>query len=94
MQFFEMPDGRLVPGFRVTLGEAPEGWDGDLASGIALFQVYTDRGWLLGFLNERLVYKERLSSDQLQALVERWKYESALKTRLELPPPSLRPSPK
>ncbi len=85
-QFFEMPDKSLIPRFRVPLGETPEGWDGDLAGGVALFLAYADRGWLLGFLNDRLVYREQFPPQQLHALGTQWKREAEFKTRLELPP--------
>lgn len=94
MQFFEMPDGSLIPRFRVPLGESPEGWDGDLAGGLALFLAYVDRGWLLGFLNDRLVYREQFPPEQLQALGKQWKREAEFKTRFELPPLPPHPSPR
>lgn len=91
--FFEMPDDSLVPQFRMALGESPAGWDGDLKGGVTLFLAYADRGWLLGFLEDRLVYREQLPPEQLQAIVKQWKREAELKTRIELPPSSQSPSP-
>lgn len=94
MQFFEMPDGSLIPRFRVPLGESPEGWDGDLAGGMALLLAYADRGWLLGFLDDRLVYREQLPLEQLRALGTQWKREAEFKTRLERPSSSHSPFPR
>ena len=38
-----------------------------------------------GFLNDRLVYRERLSADEIHAIGKMWKRESMFKTRLETP---------
>lgn len=93
MQFFEMPDKSLVPHFRVSIGESPLGWDGDVASGMTLFLTYEDRGWLLAFLDDHLVYREHLPPDQVKALGRQWKREAGFRTRIELPPSSQSPSP-
>ncbi|SLM50244.1 conserved protein of unknown function [Nitrospira japonica] len=85
MQFFIMKDGSFVPRSRVALGEAPKGWDAGVEAGEALFLVYPDRGWLLVFLDERLVYKEALTAAQLHTLGRDWKMEDRYRSRLESP---------
>ena len=49
------------------------------------FLAYPDRRELLGFLNDRLVYRERLSADEIHTIGKMWKRESMFKTRLETP---------
>jgi len=81
--FFVMPDRSMVPRSRVATGEAPKGWDAQVHAGEGVFFAYPDRGWLLVFLDEHLVYKEELKPEQMQALLEGWAYEDRFKTRLD-----------
>ncbi len=81
--FFVMPDRSMIPRSRVPTGEAPKGWDASVHAGEGVFFVYPDHGWLLVFLDERLVYREALNEDQLQTLVKAWAYEDRFKTRLD-----------
>lgn len=85
MQFFVMKDGSFVPRSRVAIGEAPKGWDAGVEAGEALFLAYPDRGWLLVFFDEQLVYKEALTAAQLHALGRDWKMEDRYRSRLESP---------
>jgi hypothetical protein len=82
-QFFVMKDFSMVPRTRVTAGEVPKGWQADVHAGEGVFFAYADRGWLLVFLDEKLVYKEELKPEAMQALVKSWAYEDRFKTRLE-----------
>ena len=86
MQFFPVADGNYIPRFRVPLGEVPPGWDHSIVSEPALFLGYADRGELLGFLEERLVYREQMPAEQIHAIATQWKREELFKTRLEAPP--------
>jgi len=86
-QFFVMPDRTMVPRSRVAAGEAPKGWDTGVHAGEGVFFVYPDRGWLLVFFYEHLVYKEELDADQLHTIVKTWAYEDRFKTRLDGAPP-------
>jgi hypothetical protein len=81
--FFVMPDRSMVPQSRVPLGESPKGWDAQVHAGEGVFFAYPDRGWLLVFLDEHLVYKEELKPEQMQALLDTWAYEDRFKTRLD-----------
>ena len=84
--FFVMPDRSMVPQSRVPLGEAPKGWDAQVHAGEGVFFAYPDRGWLLVFLDEHLVYKEELKPEPMQALIDAWAYEDRFKTRLDETP--------
>jgi hypothetical protein len=81
--FFVMPDFSMVPRARVPLGEAPPGWNAGLYAGEGVFFAYPDRGWLLVFLNERLVYKEELQAEEMRALLKAWAYEDRFKTSID-----------
>lgn len=81
--FFVMSDHRMIPSMRVVSGETPRGWSAEVHAGEGLFFAYPDRGWLLVFLGERLVYKEELKAEELRTLVKTWAYEDRFKTRLE-----------
>lgn len=81
--FFVMPDLSMIPRSRVPTGEVPKGWDAGVHAGEGVFFAYPDRGWLLVFLDERLVYKEVLKPDELVALVKTWAYQDRFKTRLD-----------
>ena len=82
-QFFVMPDRTLIPSSRVGHGEAPKGWDAGVYAGEGVYFAYPDRGWLLVFLDEQLVYREELKPDELHALAKSWAYEDRFKTRLD-----------
>ncbi len=86
--FFVLESGEYVPTFRVPLGEAPPGWSSKVASGEGRFLLYADRGELLVFLegvlpDERLVYREQLSPQDLDAVVKLWKRNDQFQIRLE-----------
>lgn len=82
-QFFPLENGNYLPLFRVPLGTSPQGWDSTTVLEEALFLAYADRGELLGFIDQRLVYRERLSSEQVMAVVKQWKSEEQFRTGLE-----------
>jgi hypothetical protein len=81
--FFVMPDLGMVPRSRVATGEVPKGWRGGVHAGEGVYFAYPDRGWLLVFLDERLVYREKLQPTELQALADAWAYEARFKTGIE-----------
>ncbi|MBI3355311.1 MAG: hypothetical protein HY038_00800 [Nitrospirae bacterium] len=81
--FFVMPDRTLIPSSRVPAGEVPKGWNAGVHAGEGVFFAYPDRGWLLVFLDEQLIYKEELKAEQLDALVKAWAYEDRFRTRLD-----------
>lgn len=86
--FFVMPDSSVVPRSRVVTGEAPRGWKAGVDAGEGVYFAYPDRGWLLVFLDDLLVYKEELKAEELQAIAKAWAYEDRFKTRLdEVPRP-------
>ena len=90
MQFFTLESGMYVPFFRVPLGESPPGWDNGVISGEAQFLAYVDRGELLGFLADRLVYHEPLSAEGIHSIGKMWDKQAKLKTQIEKnlsPPP-------
>ncbi|MBS0166127.1 hypothetical protein ACYX34_05600 [Nitrospira sp. CMX1] len=81
--FFVMPDLSIVPRSRVATGEVPKGWRGGVHAGEGVYFAYPDRGWLLVFLDERLVYREKLGADELRTLANAWAYEARFKTGIE-----------
>lgn len=81
--FFVMPDFSVIPQSRVATGEAPKGWKAGVHAGEGVYFAYPDRGWLLVFLDERLVYKEKLKPEELHVLAKEWSYEERFKTRLD-----------
>jgi len=89
MQFFPVESGNFIPRFRTPPGEPPPGWDSTVVSGEARFLGYADRGELLGFLEDRLVYREQLPSETIHAIGKLWKREELFKTRVEREPLSL-----
>lgn len=82
-QFFVMRDRSMVPRSRVPVGEAPAGWETGAEADEGVFFAYPDRGWLLVFVDEVLVYREALSSEELHSLGKAWQHEEQFKTRLE-----------
>ena len=85
-QFFPVANGNYIPRFQVPLGEPPPGWDSSVVSGEANFLGYADRGELLGFLEDRLVYREQMPSEKIHAIGKLWKREALFKTRVEKEP--------
>lgn len=81
--FFVMPDFSMIPQSRIATGEAPKGWKAGVHAGEGVYFAYPERGWLLVFLDERLVYKEKLKPEELQVLAKAWAYEDRFKTRLD-----------
>ena len=88
-QFFVLSDGSWIPHFRVKVGESPPNWDLSTVFGAGIFWAYEERETVLGFYQERLVYRESLGKDHIQALGKLWQREALFKSRLESPPSSL-----
>ena len=87
--FFVLSDGSWIPHFRVKVGESPPNWDLSTVFGAGTFWAYEERETVLGFYQERLVYRESLGKDHIQALGKLWQREALFKSRLESPPSSL-----
>jgi len=85
MQFFGMKDDSLIPRSRLASGEPPRGWEAHIEAGDGLFLAYPDRGWLVVFLEERLVYREALTAAQLHEIGRSWKHEEKFRSRFEVP---------
>ena len=85
MQFFGMKDDELIPRSRLAIGEPPRGWEVRIEAGDALFLAYPDRGWLVVFFEERLVYREKLTAVQLHELGRSWQHEDKFRSRFEAP---------
>ena len=85
MQFYTLEDGNSIPRFRTPMGEPPQGWTMGIISEDSIFFGYPDRGELLGFANGRLVYREKVSADEVHAIGKTWAMEERFKTRLESP---------
>lgn len=81
--FFVMPDLSIIPRSRVATGEVPKGWKGGVHAGEGVYFAYPDRGWLLVFFDERLVYREKLPPDELRTLAKAWVYEARFKTGID-----------
>ena len=82
-QFFVMSDQSMIPSSRVASGETPRGWSAGVYAGEGVYFAYPDRGWLLVFHDDRLVYKEELKADGMRTLINTWAYEDRFKTRLD-----------
>ncbi len=82
-QFLPADNGNWVPSFRIPLGQAPAGWDATIRTGDGYFMIYVERGELLGFLDRRLVSREKLGAEPLHAIGKVWKQEDIYKTGLE-----------
>ncbi len=85
MQFFGMKDGELIPRSRLGSAEPPRGWEIHIEAGDALYLAYPDRGWLVVFFEERLVYREALTASQLHELGRSWRHEEKFRSRFEVP---------
>ena len=85
MQFFGMKDGELIPRSRLASGEPPRGWEIRIEAGEGLFLAYPDRGWLVVFFEERLVYREALTAAKLHELGRSWQHEDKFRSRFEAP---------
>ncbi len=85
MQFYTLENGNSIPRFRTPMGEPPQGWTMGIISEDSVFFGYPDRGELLGFAAGRLVYREKVSADDVHALGKTWAMEDRFKTRLESP---------
>ncbi|MFQ5992001.1 MAG: hypothetical protein ACE5NA_06145 [Nitrospiraceae bacterium] len=83
-QFFVLNSGAYIPTFRVPLGEHPPDWDFVAPlSQDAYFFAYADRNELLGFVDESLVYRERMDPEELNRIIEQWKKDDSTKSRIE-----------
>jgi hypothetical protein len=82
-QFFVMSDLSMIPSSRVAAGETPKGWSAGVYAGEGVYFAYPDRGWLLVFYDDRLVYKEELKADGMRTLIHSWAYEDRFKTKLD-----------
>ena len=85
MHFFGMKDGSMVPQSRLAIGESTKGWEADFEVGEGLSLLYPDQGWLVVFLDERLVYREALTADKLHSIGQGWNKEEQFKPRMEMP---------
>lgn len=81
--FFVMPDLSLIPRSRVAAGEVPKGWRGGVHAGEGVYFAYPSRGWLLVFLDEQLVYREKLQPEELRILTNAWSYAARFKTGID-----------
>ncbi|TAJ08878.1 MAG: hypothetical protein EPO61_08210 [Nitrospirae bacterium] len=82
-QFLPADNGNWVPSFRIPMGQAPAGWDATIRTGDGYFMIYLERGELLGFLEGRLVSREKLGAEHLHTIGKVWKQEDIYKTGLE-----------
>lgn len=87
MQFYTLEDGNSIPRFRTPLGEAPQGWSTGIISEDSTFFGYAERGELLGFADDQLVYREKVSTAEVHSVGKTWAREDRFKTRLETPVP-------
>ena len=89
MQFYPVKNGNYVPRFRLPVGDVPPDWDSSIVSEEAYFLAYPDRGELLGFISDRLlygdrlVYREQMPAEKVHEVGKMWKRESLFKTRME-----------
>ena len=86
VQFYRLTNGQHVPQFRVPLGEAPTDWDSSADMGIGLFLAYPDRGQLVGFLEDRLVYFEKLPPETIHEIGKTWQREKQFRPQRALTP--------
>ncbi len=82
-QFYPVKNGNLIPQFRVPLGEPPDDWQAAIVSEMGYFMAYADRGELLGFIEDRLVFHEQAPAEEIHAIGKVWANERIFRTRLE-----------
>ncbi len=82
-QFYPVQGGNWIPQFRVPLGELPPGWTVSIISKEGHFLGYPERGELLGFVRYELVYRERLSPEEIHAIGRSWAKSSRSRTLRE-----------
>ena len=82
-QFYPVKTGNYIPRFRTPLGEAPPGWDASIVSEPAVFLGYAERGELLGFVEDSMVYREQMTAAQIHEIGKKWQHEAIFRTRLE-----------
>lgn len=82
-QFYPVKSGNLIPQFRVPLGEAPDEWQASIVSQEGYFLAYAERGELLGFIEDRLVFHEQVPPDEVHAIGKAWANQRLFRTRLE-----------
>lgn len=75
IQFYRLTNGQHVPQFRVPLGEAPSDWDTSADMGVGYFLAYAERGQIVGFLDDRLVYVETLPAETVHEIGKLWQRE-------------------
>jgi hypothetical protein len=81
VQFYRLTNGQRVPQFRVPLGEAPTDWDASADMGVGTFLAYPDRGQIVGFLDDRLVYFEKLPAETVHELGKMWQREKQFRPK-------------
>jgi|SRR5215831_1503971 len=84
MHFFGMKDGSKVPQSRLAVGESPKGWEADFEVGEGVSLIYPEQGWLVVFLDGRLVYRESLTADKLHSIGRGWKKEEQFQPRKDM----------
>ncbi|MEW6543211.1 MAG: hypothetical protein AB1411_06320 [Nitrospirota bacterium] len=82
-QFFAVEDGNYIPRFLVPTGEAPPNSEDVAMAGDGYFLAYEQRGEVVGFLDDRLVYRSRMSAEKIRALGKQWQRESQFHTDVE-----------
>jgi hypothetical protein len=83
VQFYPLHSGQLVPSFLVPTGEAPADWDSTMVSEVGRFFAYADRGELLGFVSNRLVYRGRVRPEEVHRVGKVWANELKFRTGTE-----------
>jgi len=48
-----------------------------------VFLAYAERGELLGFIEDRMVYREQMTAAQIHEIGKKWQHEAIFRTRLE-----------
>ena len=82
-EFYPVENGNWIPQFRVPLGEPPPGWTHAVVREEGQFLGYVDRGELLGFVAHELVFRERLSPEEIHRIGKNWSTKSRFRTNLE-----------
>jgi hypothetical protein len=86
IQFYRLTNGQHVPQFRVPLGEAPNDWDSSADMGVGYFLAYPERGQIVGFLDDRLVYFEKLPAEKVHEIGKMWQREKQFRPQRAIPP--------